>query len=265
MCDFFSAIITRNNILYIPGNNSHADIVDKYGLDDTTPTPDFVRCELLPIDSNIFNHNLENWKLSYRGDFLPSWFVAKDAELMMKQEVKKAWNELFFINMNSGKLIIKNKDTVYIYRSTCRLYNVNKAIIYGKSIVALECGCNAYAFDNSEVTVNGGSRVSAYDKSIIKAYGYGSVVFANEHSQVNAYGNSIVIACDDSSVSASGDSIVDIPCSKHVKIVGIYDNAIVRDGYYGKILTNTSHQICAYDNKEKVPKQIKGTNVKEMC
>ena len=252
MCDFFSAIMTRDGLLYNVNTNAHEDIVEEYGLDDTGFVPTFVRCMLFPKDKNVFNHNLDNWKFlpSAYSEEYPSWFNASVTEDLMKDAIQKVWKEIFFIGIKD-EVEIRNKGLAYILDSKVRIFNVAMSYIYGQSIANLINNCNANAYDKSHVIVSSGSRVSAYGESSVLAYGH-SVVNACYNSTVESRGNSCVVACDHSSIIARGDSVVVIPYSKRVRILGVYDNAIVRDGYSGKIITNTRLPIYAYDNEKKV-------------
>ena len=69
MCQFFSGIITREKTVWDYENDSHEFLIKKAGLNDKTNDPNFVRVELLPIDNDVFNHNIKNWKLQIDQDY----------------------------------------------------------------------------------------------------------------------------------------------------------------------------------------------------
>ena len=104
MCRFFSGIITKNKTIVDYDNDSHEFLIKKAGLKDTTRNPRFVRVELLAKDGDIFNHEIENWKLNVDQDFRPSWFEERWAEEEMRKEIKKLWDERFIINRRVKKI-----------------------------------------------------------------------------------------------------------------------------------------------------------------
>ena len=80
MCQFFSAIIIKDDIIFDKNIDQHEILLKNAGLDDTTMNPDFVRVEINPMDQNIFNHDPNNWKFIVDQDLIPDWFDKKIAE-----------------------------------------------------------------------------------------------------------------------------------------------------------------------------------------
>ena len=87
MCRFHSGIVTYKNRSVIADldKDSHTDLLEIGELKDTSINPKFVRVEILPIDGDIFNHKLSNWKLHIDQDLIPDWFDKAKAEKMMKE------------------------------------------------------------------------------------------------------------------------------------------------------------------------------------
>ena len=101
MCQFFSAVITKDKILYDLNSDSHEIIIENNNLDDTTLKPDFIRVEYIPTDYNIFNHDVNNWKLKIDQDLIPDWFNKEKTEKeVIDLFFNKIVKELFLINNN---------------------------------------------------------------------------------------------------------------------------------------------------------------------
>jgi hypothetical protein len=101
MCQFKSGIVTKKDVLWLLDSESHEDIIKEFKLNDKTQSPDFVRVEMLPIDGNIFNHDLGNWKLKVDQDFKPEWFSEKEAQELMIKPLTTTFNERFVIGKNT--------------------------------------------------------------------------------------------------------------------------------------------------------------------
>ena len=101
MCQLKSGIVLKDKVFIPLDYDSHEDMIKELKLDDTTKEPNFVRVEIIPRDGDIFNHNLDNWKLKVDQDCKPEWFNDKFAEAEMKKELKKWFAERFIVNDNS--------------------------------------------------------------------------------------------------------------------------------------------------------------------
>jgi len=73
MCNFFSAIATKDKLHVYYGVDAHEDIIELSGLRDDKQSPDFVRLELLP--NFPMTLDFEKWKFHVDQDILPDWFV----------------------------------------------------------------------------------------------------------------------------------------------------------------------------------------------
>ena len=160
MCNFFSAIITKDDIIYDPQTDMHEDLIKKARLDDTTLRPDFVRVEINPIDRDIFNHDMNNWQFKIDQDLLPVWWT-KDFLRIAKERTKQALQDVF------GKIIFINVKNAVITNQRAFLKNSSVEAWGNSSVVAR---------DNSSVEARGNSSVEAWDNSSVVAWGNSSVV-----------------------------------------------------------------------------------------
>lgn len=83
MCNFFSALVTRDGKVVWDGNSSsHEDLIAKAGLkDDKLEDRDFVRVEYTPSKNGLFTLDRKDWafKVDEKGT-LPTWFVNRSEE-----------------------------------------------------------------------------------------------------------------------------------------------------------------------------------------
>jgi hypothetical protein len=104
MCNFLSAVLTKDKLYYHLDMDSHEDIISHFGLKDTysprgvTRDVNIVRLELTPKDSDICNHNLDNWQLRVDQDIRPDWLDLESAEKQMKTAIQIFFKERFAIN-----------------------------------------------------------------------------------------------------------------------------------------------------------------------
>jgi hypothetical protein len=181
MCRFKSVIILREKIYCPPNYDHHSQILEELGIKDDSNFPNFVRVEMIPKDNDIFNHNLDNWKLNVDQDFRPDWFDEEKAEKEMKIKMREVFEKCFAINQEKRK---EYKDVKLWIKNS-------KVNAYGNSTVE--------AYDNSTVEAYGNSTVEAYDNSTVEAY---------DNSTVKACGNSTIKAYDNSTVEACGNSTI---------------------------------------------------------
>ena len=113
MCQFKSAIVLKNKVFMPLDYDSHEQMLKELGLNDKTSSPEFVRVEITPIDGNIFNHDLNNWRLKVDQDFRPDWFSEGFAEKEIKKVLPKLFAERFLIDkelkeIKEGRWFLKN-------------------------------------------------------------------------------------------------------------------------------------------------------------
>ena len=90
MCQFKSGIILKNKVVLTPeGNESHSDLLESLGIEDThmNATKTFVRAELIPKDDNKYT-DINEWKYRVDQDIVPDWYE-KDPE-RYEQEFRDA-------------------------------------------------------------------------------------------------------------------------------------------------------------------------------
>ena len=98
MCQFLSAIVTKNDVYYDVFDDSHEALIKKHRLNDNGNNPDFVRVEITHQNRDISNTNLDEWTLRVDQDYTPNWFDKKEVEILMKKELKKVFRKYYIIN-----------------------------------------------------------------------------------------------------------------------------------------------------------------------
>jgi hypothetical protein len=110
MCNFFSAVITKDGFFYHLDMDSHEDIIEHYKLKDAhvvggvTREANLVRLELTPQDGDICNHNISNWNLRVDQDIIPDWFDKEKAEKLIKDAVQIVFKERFAIDTQIAEI-----------------------------------------------------------------------------------------------------------------------------------------------------------------
>ena len=90
MCQFKSGIILKNRVVLAPeGNESHSDLLESLGIEDTRmgALKIFVRAELIPKDNNKMS-DVKDWRYKVDQDIVPDWYE-KDPE-RYEQEFRNA-------------------------------------------------------------------------------------------------------------------------------------------------------------------------------
>ena len=93
MCRFKSGLILKNKVVLAPeGNESHSDLLENLGIDDTytNASKKFVRVELIPKDNNKAT-DVAEWRYNVDQDVKPDWYE-KDPE-RYEQEFRDAVRE----------------------------------------------------------------------------------------------------------------------------------------------------------------------------
>ena len=77
MCRFKSGIIFKTRIVLAPeGNESHSDLLERLGIEDTNENAmrKFVRAELIPFENNKAS-DISKWRFNVDQDITPDWFT----------------------------------------------------------------------------------------------------------------------------------------------------------------------------------------------
>ncbi len=144
MCEFKSGIVLKDRVFCPLDYDNHEEMLKELKLTDKDDNPNFVRVEIIPIDGNIFNHDLKNWKLRVDQDFKPEWFSEKFAEAEMKVALKEVFRERF---INKGFIDKIGKGRWYLGGSARVEYISDSAQvknIYGSAQVK-------YIYDSAQV------------------------------------------------------------------------------------------------------------------
>lgn len=160
MCQFKSGIILKDRI-YIPDINSHTEMLEKLGIEDSKENAErfFVRAELVPPNKDYFAQ-IDSWKYIVDQDILPDWYIAEVDELRMRNAVKE-WAK-YHIHVRKKELIL-TEGIHYVLDSK----------------VTARDSSEVTACDSSEVTACGSSKVTACDSSRIFMEFSSSFTFEN--------------------------------------------------------------------------------------
>ena len=269
MCKFKSGIILKDRI-YIPDINSHTEMLEKLGIEDSKENAErfFVRAELVPPNKDYFAQ-IDSWKYIVDQDILPDWYIAEVDELRMRNAVKE-WAK-YHIHVRKKELIL-TEGIHYVLDSEVTARDSSEVTARGSSEVTARGSSKVTAYDSSEVTACGRSKVTAYGSSEVTAYGSSEVtaydsseVTARGSSKVTAYGSSKVTAYDSSEVTAYGSSEVTARDSSRIFIeflssftfenCTLLNNAIAIDWRQNQV-------ICRNDAKWKL---IKKEGLENVC
>ena len=93
MCQFKSGIILRNKVVLTPeGNESHSDLLESLGIEDThmNASKTFIRAELIPKNDDKMA-DIKDWRYKVDQDIVPDWYE-KDPE-RYEQDFRNAVEE----------------------------------------------------------------------------------------------------------------------------------------------------------------------------
>ena len=93
MCNFKSGIILKNKVVLAPeGNESHSNLLESLGIEDThmNASKTFVRAELIPKNNDKIT-NVKEWRYKVDQDIVPDWYE-KDPE-RYEQDFRNAVEE----------------------------------------------------------------------------------------------------------------------------------------------------------------------------
>ena len=144
MCNLKSMIVLRNKVFCPLDYDHHTEMLEELGIKDDVDnsTVKFVRVEMLPVDNNIFNHNLDNWKIKIDQPNTPEWFNEFKAEEDCKKELIKFFEQRFYIDC-------KNIEIYYQ-----RVFIENSSVVaWGKSYVVARETSSVEAWGNSYVII----------------------------------------------------------------------------------------------------------------
>lgn len=76
MCKFKSGVILKNKVVLTPdGNESHSDLLENLGIEDThmNASKTFVRAELIPQNNDKMS-DVKEWRYKVDQDIVPDWY-----------------------------------------------------------------------------------------------------------------------------------------------------------------------------------------------
>ena len=143
MCQFKSGIIFKNKVVLTPeGNESHTDLLESLGIEDSTVnmTKMFVRVELIPKDDNKMS-DIKNWRYIVDQDFTPDWYE-KDPERYEQdfrnavEEYMNEWRKQFkFICGHYWTSVTDGNLTYYFMNGILKKSEFGKTNNYAESYV----------------------------------------------------------------------------------------------------------------------------------
>lgn len=122
MCRFKSGIILKNKVVLAPdGNESHSDLLENLGIEDTdmNALKTFVRAELIPKNGDKMT-NVKNWKYKVDQDIIPDWYD-KDPERYEQdfrnavEEYMKEWRKQFKLICGYYWTSVQDGDRTYYF------------------------------------------------------------------------------------------------------------------------------------------------------
>ena len=102
MCQFKSGIILKSKVVLTPeGNDSHSDLLDSLGIEDThmNALKTFVRAELIPKNNDKMT-DVKDWKYRVDQDIVPDWYKEDPGKYEQEfrnavKEYMKEWKDRF--------------------------------------------------------------------------------------------------------------------------------------------------------------------------
>ena len=157
MCQFKSFVINKQGkVFHLLDDNSHNNIKEHFKLHEGANhlKPNLVSCEIIPKDSDVFNQDLDNWKLVIDQDIVPDWLDNEQARELGIRVLKETWDKRFafgyvekFDDKNGIYYIAKNGEVNDNYGKVN--YNYGKVNYnYGKGIV--RCYSNGKVLKNRQ-------------------------------------------------------------------------------------------------------------------
>jgi len=193
MCNFLSAVITKDQILFDYWDDSHENLIQKHHLDDRSINPQFVRVELLNKNDDIYDQNVDNWDLKIDQDYIPDWFDKDKSEIKMRKILKKVHHKVFLINININELTINIR---YCKNSTVNVMRRNSTVnvMRGNSTVN-------EMWENStvnEMLENSTVNVMRENSTVNEMRGNSTVKIYSKYSQIKSQkDNSIIVNLSD--------------------------------------------------------------------
>lgn len=247
MCVFFSAILTDKKLLYDIMLDNHEDIIDMYGLDDRSMCPNFVRMQFTPNNGDLFNNDMDQWKLNIDQDFIPEWFNSFSARDLMINALLDIKCKHFIVD--DGDVIGIDKKRLFIKNAKVTVTNASKVAVHGKSNVTINGSSYIKAYDNSTITCGEDCIVIADDNTIINACG-NCTVRCHGKSEVVSTGNSRALIYAGSTISARYRAIGVIVEGNRSKVMikEVSERAIVINQNTNEIIANTKYSVITHSN-----------------
>ena len=179
MCKPFSAIVTRNAVLWSRVSDTHEDIIAENHLNDKIKAPDFVRVELTPQNMD-FRKPISEWLFTVDQDYLPDWWSREWAETITREEAAQ-WLAIRTITTNQTVIT----GTWIVLAGSPVITQLGGAIkIYDHSAPTItQSGGIIETYDHSAPTITqSGGAIETYDHSAPTITQSGGVIETHDHS-----------------------------------------------------------------------------------
>ena len=190
MCKPFSAIVTRNAVLWSRNSDKHEDTIAENHLNDKTTAPDFVRVELTPQNMD-FRKPISEWLFKVDQDYLPDWWSHEWADTIIREEAAR------WLDMRT----IKTEQTVMS----------GLWFVFAGSPVITQLGGNITACDQSTpVITQFNGRIVIYNQSTpMITQSNGVIVIYNQSTPMITQSNGVIEAYNHSApvITQSGGEI----------------------------------------------------------
>jgi len=176
MCKIFSLCVNKTGRIVGDGSiDSHTEMYKQNNIDDSKPMflQNWCKVGITPIDGDIFNHKLSNWKLNIDEERTPDWWDKKDYEKLCFERLQNIFKD--------KKIFLINKKIKNLYWNCRFIKNTIIQKMYGSSTVQGMWGSSTVQGMYNSSTVQemwGSSTVTQYsiNSNIEKATGGSCVI-----------------------------------------------------------------------------------------
>jgi hypothetical protein len=162
MCNFFSAVITKKEVLWDKMLDNHSELLEKFGLKDTSKVPDFVKVELT---ADMREADLTKWVFKVDQDIFPKWWTASKERTMTKECYKVLEECLKEVRLFEGSKEIK-EGRLFVYgSSSAELWNSSSAELRDSSSAILWNSSSAKLCGSSSAKLCGSSSAELWNSS----------------------------------------------------------------------------------------------------
>ena len=180
MCQYFSAIVIKDEVLWDANNDSHEDIIAMHKLDDTTKEPNFVRLEV--SGGKMTNVNDPAWKIKVDQDYLPNWW-----------KLDKYHNMIMGAFRTCHQQIVKTEGHHIVKQGRVCAYNSATVKACDSAIVEAYNSATVEACNSAIVKAYDSATVKAFNSATVKAYNSATVIKWSGDVKIQLYDNAVLV------------------------------------------------------------------------